>query len=165
VDADIVVRLSADGPLVSPDIINGVVHRLVSAEADYAASTVDRTFPRGLSVHAFTYDSFKRVDRLATDPYEREHVMPYYYENEDQFAIESIVSEDVFDDVRFQNRTDLRLTLDEPDDYELFRELYRRLDTDEPVDVQDAIECIDDNDLGRINARVQQKSLRDVDWD
>ena len=157
-DADVVVRVTGDCPLVDPDTIDEVVSRVVDGDAEYAANITERTFPRGLDVEAFTFESFERVHKEATEPHHREHVTPYYREDPDRFTTESVVSADVFDEPKFQNRDDLRLTLDEADDYEVLREIYDNVPFDDVLPTRDAIRYADENDLMSLNAAVEQKT-------
>lgn len=73
--ADVVVRVTADCPLIDPALVDRMVEMLVSnPQMDYASNVVERTFPRGLDVEAFWLDTLLRLDRKATDPADREHV-------------------------------------------------------------------------------------------
>ena len=157
-DADIVVRITGDCPLVDPDTIDEVVSRIVDGDAEYAANITEQTFPRGLDVEAFTFESFERVHEEATEPHHREHVTPYYREDPDRFVTESVVSADVFDEPQFQNRDDLRLTLDEADDYEVLREIYENVPFDDVLPTREAIRYADESDLMSLNAAVEQKT-------
>jgi spore coat polysaccharide biosynthesis protein SpsF len=157
-DADIVVRITGDCPLVDPDTIDEVVSRIVDGNAEYAANITERTFPRGLDVEAFTFESFERVHEEATEPHHREHVTPYYREDPDRFTTESVVSADVFDKPQFQNRDDLRLTLDEADDYEVLRKIYENVPFDHILPTREAIRYADENDLMSLNSTVEQKT-------
>lgn len=164
-DTDAVVRITADCPLIVPDVIDAVVTRLDADGTDYAANIVDRTFPRGLDVEAFTFDSFKRVHASADEPHHREHVTPYYREQPDEFDISSVVASDVYADEQLLNRTDLRLTLDEADDYELLRAVYEGVAFDDLLPVAEAIEYVDENELRETNAMIEQKEVTDASGD
>lgn len=160
-DADVVVRVTGDCPLVAPEAIDAVVCRLRETGADYASTTVERTLPRGLGAEAFTFESFERVQKRANEPYEHEHVTPRYYENPKEFHVRTVTSEAVFDADRHRDRTDLRLTLDEADDYDLLRTIYEGIEWDGVLDARDAIDFVDENDLEILNRGVQQKSYRE----
>jgi spore coat polysaccharide biosynthesis protein SpsF len=159
VDAETVVRITGDCPLIDPNVIDTVVNRLATEGVDYCSNTSERTFPRGLDVGAFTYQSFKYVSEEATEPHHREHVTPYYRENDDQFNFASVTSEDVFDQPWMQDRADLRLTLDEVDDYELLREIYEQVEYGEILPIKDAVSVIDSQNLQKMNADVEQKKI------
>ncbi|MFD1685885.1 cytidylyltransferase domain-containing protein [Halobellus litoreus] len=156
--ADIVVRVTADCPLVSPRFIDTAVDKL-SDGYEYVSARSEQTFPHGLRVGAFTFDSFRTVKEESTESRHREHVTPYYYENPDKFNLYDILSDEVFDYENLQNRTDLRLTLDESNDYELLRRIYDEVDYDRIIDLLDAVRYIDKNDLSEINQHVEQKKI------
>jgi spore coat polysaccharide biosynthesis protein SpsF len=83
-NAETVVRITGDCPLIDWDVIDAVVDRLATENVDYCSNTVERTFPRGLDVEAFSYESFKHIHENAKEPHHREHVTPYYRENDDR---------------------------------------------------------------------------------
>src|SRR5262249_13108735 len=64
--AEIVVRLTADCPLIDPGVVDRVTGLLVNGagEYDYASNVVRRTFPQGLDAEALFVDTLERVDRL-----------------------------------------------------------------------------------------------------
>jgi spore coat polysaccharide biosynthesis protein SpsF len=156
-NANTVVRITGDCPLIDPDVIDVMVNRLDTEGRDYCSNTFERTFPRGLDAEAFTYESFEYVYENAKEPHHREHVTPYYRENDDQFNLVSVTSEEIFDEPWMQDRDDLRLTLDEADDYELLREVYDQVEYEDILPIQDAVSVIDDQDLQKLNAEVKQK--------
>ena len=162
---DVLVRVTADCPLISPDTIDKAVHRLIETDADYSTNIIERTFPRGLDVETFNFESFKQVHSESTAPHHREHVTPYYREQTDQFNLVSVTSDEVFDEPWMQNRTDLRLTVDEADDYELLWEIYDRLEYDDILPIKEAVKLVDREDLHELNANVRQKHLRDASDD
>lgn len=158
-DPDIVLRITGDCPLIDPATIDRIVTPVSNGKADYASNTSHRTFPRGLDVEAFTVKSFETVISASTTQAEREHVTPYYRENPSEFDIANITSDQVFDEGRYIDRTDLRLTLDEADDYHLLKRIYDSIEYDDILPVEDAIELIDEENLAAINERVRQKKI------
>ena len=116
--ADVVVRITADCPLLDPGVVDRVVEALTE-NADYAANVVERTFPQGLDCEALHFEVLGRVDALAESPAAREHVTWLINEERpDLFTRVSVVDE--------QDNSDLRWTVDEPADLELVRRLYDR---------------------------------------
>jgi spore coat polysaccharide biosynthesis protein SpsF len=154
-----IVRVTGDCPLLSPDCVDYAVKKLERDHLDYVSCSFDMTFPRGLTAEVFTFDSFETVREESSEPRHQEHVTPYYREHTDSFAVGSFKSDEVFADAQFHNRTDLRLTLDEVDDYRLLKKLYDEIKYDEILTVQDAIEYIDSHELSYINTDVKQKSV------
>lgn len=158
-DTDIVLRITGDCPLIDPTTIDKIVAPVLEGDADYASNTFQRTFPRGLDVEAFTAESFKTVISAATTEAEREHVTPYYRENPEEFDIVNVTSDRVFDEEKYIDRTDLRLTLDEADDYCLLKRIYDTIEYDEILPIRDAIDLVDEKGLAEINESVRQKKI------
>ena len=158
-DPDVVVRITGDCPLIDPATIDHVVSSLENANADYASNIIQRTFPRGLDVEAFTTESFERVISAATTSAEREHVTPYYHENPDEFDRVNLTSDQVFEKDQYRCRTDLRLTLDEPDDYRLLDRIYDIAEYETILPIRSAIDIVDQHNLTELNAAVEQKTV------
>lgn len=158
-DADVVVRVTADCPLVSVKYIDEAIKKLLSNGLDYVSGLIERTFPRGTESEVFTFESFREVEEASDEPRQREHVTPYFYENPDEFNLYNVTSDEVFDAEYLQDRTDLRLTLDESDDYELLRRVYQEVEYDEILDIADAVQYVDENGLSKINEHVRQKKV------
>lgn len=158
-EPDIIVRVTGDCPLIDTQTIDTVVNRIMETESDYITNILDRTFPRGLDVEAFTKESFERVQKEATELRHREHVTPYYRENPDQFILENVTSNNVFDEEWMQNRTDLRLTLDEAADYEVLRRIYENIPYKNTLPIRKATRYVDEHKLMNINESVIQKQV------
>lgn len=158
-DPTVVVRIAGDRPLVPPACIDTVVRELEASTADYVSNVLDRTFPRGFEVEAFSFDSFRTVERCSETATQREHVTPYYRQHQDEFDCINVTSADVFDDPALQGRTELRLTLDEAPDYELLRRVYDGVTFQNILPARRAIEFVDAEGLATLNADVTQKSI------
>lgn len=146
VRADVIVRVTADCPLLDP----GVVDRVVAActhDIDYASNTQTRSFPRGLDVEALHRDALERIGRIARTPSTREHVTSFVTENPGLFRIAHVVSE--------TDDSDLRWTVDTPEDLALARALYAG---GAPRDYRELVAHVRARpDLALSNAHVQQK--------
>jgi len=158
-DADVVVRITADCPLLSPAYIDTAVDHLRTNNLKYVSSPRDGTFPIGVSSEVFTFDSFTEVESASSDPAYREHVTPLYYKSDDRFRTGTIDSSMVFDEPQLRDRSELRLTLDEVDDYELFRRVYENVPFDGILPLSDAVIHIDEHDIADINSYVSQKQV------
>jgi spore coat polysaccharide biosynthesis protein SpsF len=96
--ANIIVRITADCPLIDPDVIDQTVGLLgirdcesgnpqsliPNPQFDFSCNRLpppfSRTFPIGLDVEACTFAALERAWRESTETFHREHVMPYIYE-------------------------------------------------------------------------------------
>jgi len=154
-DADIVVRVTGDNPLVSPEFIDRSVQELVARGSDCVSARLKQTFPYEITTETFTFDSFETVEAASDQPHQREHVTPYYYEHPDEFDLYNVTSDQLFNEEFLHDRTDIRLTLDEADDYEVFRRIYEGVEYDEIIDMADAVRYVDTERLVEINQHLQ----------
>lgn len=121
--ADVVIRSTADCPLIDAEITDLVIQELIdnSDKCDYAGNTLERTYPQGLDVEAFFLDTLLRADRLGKSKQSREHVtVAIYSENPHIFRLRAVKDT--------EDNSDLRLTVDTAADLELIRHLYDKLD-------------------------------------
>ncbi|WP_435196366.1 cytidylyltransferase domain-containing protein [Natronomonas sp. EA1] len=162
VGADEVVRVTGDCPLIDPRVLDAVVRQRRKADADYASNILDRTFPRGLDVEAFTLESLQRVYEEATEAAHLEHVTLYYRDNPGVFELSNVASQEVFENDELRGRTDLRLTLDEAADYLLLREIFERVDYSITPEFADVVAYIDEHGLADMNESVSQKAAHDA---
>lgn len=111
---DIVVRLTADCPLIDPMVIDTVIDIYQSNNYDFVANTVPPggTFPEGMDVEVFSFELLERAWREARKPSEREHVTFYFWKNPQLLSI-----------YRYdlpENFSKYRLTVDYYEDFEVF---------------------------------------------
>lgn len=126
-DADTVVRLTADCPLLSPAVIDRVVREYEFSDCEYVSNILEYTHPDGLDVEVFDIKTLENAWEEATDPDEREHVTIYMRESN---LIGSKNVENVLDMSTYEFVEDdviLRWTVDYPEDMEFIREVYDRL--------------------------------------
>jgi spore coat polysaccharide biosynthesis protein SpsF (cytidylyltransferase family) len=104
--AGIIMRITADCPLLSPELCATVLRKLVKTKADYASNVEPpRTFPKGFDCEVFTIRTLRRADEEAA-PNEREHVTTWMQRADIKRA-----------SVKSPWPLDGRLTLDTWDDY------------------------------------------------
>lgn len=118
-NADVIVRITSDCPLIDPRISDLVVETFLKNESDYCCNNMPRTYPHGLDTETFSFETLERAWKEAHTPYEREHVTPYIVDNQDKFKM-----------INVRNNVDLsrlRWTLDYPEDFEFIAEIYKRL--------------------------------------
>lgn len=121
--AEVVVRITADCPLVDPQVVDRVISELTAhaGDCDYASNVLARTFPRGLDVEAFWLDVLHRLDRLAGTLESREHVTVAVRSERPEVFLRRNVRDDV-------DNSDLRWTVDTPADLEFLQALHAAVD-------------------------------------
>jgi spore coat polysaccharide biosynthesis protein SpsF len=151
--AGAVVRVTADCPLIDAELVDETVGVFQDRLADYASNLFPRTYPRGLDVEVFTMGALERNWREAREPYQREHVTPYFYEHPELFRLASLYGQTDYSQYRW--------TLDTAADLDLLRTIYARLDNRDDFGWREAIEVMErEPELAELNAHVVQKALQ-----
>jgi len=177
--ADVVVRITADCPVIDPalidDVVNAVIGKLEIGNFDFAANRLpppwSRTYPIGLDTEACTFVALERAWKEAKEPQHREHAMPYFYEGvkltRQSRTLETGTSPRGFNIALLHHTTDFgdyRWTVDTPEDLEFMRQVYSRFDGRDDFTWKEVLELVHDNpELMEINAGVQHKTLKDID--
>jgi glutamate-1-semialdehyde 2,1-aminomutase len=120
---EVIIRITGDCPLVDPVIIDFLVNKFINSHVDYLSNTLDPTYPDGLDVEVFSGMALEKAYLEALEPGDREHVTPY-------IKFSGIFS--TLNHTYVDNYSDIRLTVDEPEDINLVRKIadhfYPRLD-------------------------------------
>jgi glutamate-1-semialdehyde 2,1-aminomutase len=114
-NADIIVRITGDCPLIDSSIVDKVISLFLDNNVDYAANTYPPSFPDGLDVSVFSYQSLKEAFTNAKSDHEKEHVTPY------------LRNSLLFKKINLSNDIDLsklRWTVDEYVDYKLVKNIF-----------------------------------------
>ena len=117
------LRLTADCPLADPDVIDLCIDHHTSGGFEYTHNSPDWTFPKGLDVEVVELAAFDRVFVASQDPYQREHVTPYFYQHPNQFRIGRVKRDPP---LRY------RWTVDTPEDFGFVSAVYADLYPQDP---------------------------------
>jgi spore coat polysaccharide biosynthesis protein SpsF len=158
--AEIVVRLTADCPLIDPALVDETIEKLLITGADFAANRLpppyQRTYPLGLDTEVATFKGLEKAWKLAEKPFEREHVMPFLYDPQNNFKIVILDAE--------KNYGSHRWTVDTPEDLDFTQQVAEKLGCRLDFTWRDVLKMINKYpDLEKINMNITHKSLNDVD--
>ena len=117
-EIDVVVRVTADCPVVSPEITEVLLERHFRSGADY---TGVRNGAVGTCPEIYNAEALRRVLELVGEAKYAEYMTYYFTNNPDVFKVELV-------DLPPELIRNYRLTLDYEEDLELFERLYMRLD-------------------------------------
>lgn len=153
VNAEVVVRITSDCPLIDPVTVDNVVRYFLAHEYDYVAAGVGSGFPRGLDTEVCTREALMKAHRLAEDAPFREHVTLYIHRHPEIFRLASYPAPPEL------HHPDWRLCVDEEDDFRLVEEIYKRLyRPGSPMDIREVVRLLENEpQLLQINAHVRQK--------
>lgn len=121
VSADVVVRITADCPVIDPGIVDECIALRNERGVDYASNVVVRTYPDGLDTEVMTIGALRTAAAEAHDALQREHVTLYIR------GVEGDKPSGQFSraDLMFcADLSHLRWTVDRQDDLERIREIY-----------------------------------------
>lgn len=156
-EADIIVELTGDCPLLDPQIIDSVIQHYLDHNFDYVSNVLVRTFPRGMDTQVFSVKVLDNISRLTQDPADRENVSLFIYEHPEKYKLGNVAAAS-----NVLKRPDLRLTVDTKEDFELINEVYTRLYPAKPdFLLSDIIQLIENTPhLKELNKHIQQKAVR-----
>jgi spore coat polysaccharide biosynthesis protein SpsF len=182
--ADIVVRITADCPIIDPVVIDQTLMAFydlgpsmisrrdeppersaftgqkITPGWDFTANRLpppwQRTFPIGLDTEVCTFTALEIAWRNADQPHQREHVMPYLYEGGQDFRVLILNHTPGYGEVR--------LTVDTPQDLELLRLIYSRFGGRDDFSWYEVLDLLENEpDLGHINVEIKHKDYRDFE--
>lgn len=155
-DASVVVRITADCPLIDPPLVDLAIATFFEdgQPYDYVSNMLEPSWPYGMAVEVVAATALMEADMEASDPAEREHVTPFIYWRPSRYRLKSLT--------RSPDLSGLRWTVDTPEDFELasrvLAALYPMRPRFEMADVLSLLEAYPD--WVNINAHVHQKRVR-----
>ena len=88
-NADVIVRITSDCPLLDPVIVDHCVRwfRNNFPAFDYVAPVIPPRLPNGMAVEVFKRSALNRAAREAGEDYSREHVTPFIQDEDQGFTV------------------------------------------------------------------------------
>jgi spore coat polysaccharide biosynthesis protein SpsF len=114
------IRLTGDNPCIYKPILPVLIDTLENLSLDYCVSS---ELPLGGAAEAFTRHSLFNLANLPWDEAQAEHVTAKYYEADSSFSWKTVPC-------GFAQLSSLRLTVDEPQDLDLMRNLAKEVGRD-----------------------------------
>jgi spore coat polysaccharide biosynthesis protein SpsF len=158
-DAAAVVRITGDCPLIDPDVIDETVRVFLEADPPYdlVANRLaeGRTFPIGLDTEVCSFGALEAAWREARDPYEREHVFPFIYEQRERFRV-----------LLHRGKPDrgaVRWTVDTAEDLEVIRRVFEHFGGRDDFTWLEVLDLFEQEpSLAQINAHVEHRGFREA---
>jgi spore coat polysaccharide biosynthesis protein SpsF len=128
-EADIVVRMTGDCPLMDPEVIDEVIWHFLKANkeknVDYTSTPVN--YPEGLDIEAFSFNALETAWKNAKLPSEREHVTQYIQKHPELFKKEIWRKEKNKDEKREEDNSKMHWSVDTEKDFEFVTKIYEAL--------------------------------------
>ena len=143
-EADIVVRITGDCPLVDPALVDECVVRFKELGVDYLSNTQPVTFPDGMDVEVMLFNSIERANNESNSEFDREHVTSYI-RNSNSFSRSSIQYD--------EDLSDQRWSVDEPEDLTVVTNIFEHFSPDIFFDWKQVLE------LRKLQPKLFQENL------
>lgn len=154
-EADVLVVITGDMPVVDPTIIDQVVQAYFDNDVDYCANSLIQSYPRGLGIQVLDPELLNETSRLTDEPKYHEHATLYVREHPELYSHFNILSPYP------QSISNLRMTVDTPEDFEFISKIYESLYPENPsFSLDDILNLIENNtELKTINKHIKQKPV------
>lgn len=155
--ADIIVELTGDCPVTDHRLIDQCIDLFFTNSVDYASNIIENSFANGFDVQVFSTDVLSEVDKTTKDPIDRVHVSYYIYKHPEKYKLYNWKAEGDY------YWPEMRVTLDEMDDYKLLKEIYDILyPKNNDFSALEIIELLRQNpNLFNLNQHVRQKEINE----
>lgn len=151
-NADIIVRITSDNPLIDIKILEGILELITKTDLDYVSNNLKRTFPIGYDIEVFSYNTLKRIFESTKNINDKEHVTLYIHKNKNKFKIKN------FEAKLEEKHPEWRVTVDEKEDFELIKEIFKEYKEKTSIEYKDLIELFKKRpNLIKINEHIPQK--------
>jgi spore coat polysaccharide biosynthesis protein SpsF len=151
--ADVIIRITSDCPLIDPKIVDKVVRKHLESGADYTSNIQSRTYPKGMDIEVFNFSTLKKAFSEAIEQSDKEHVTLYIRRNLGIFKQTIVVNE--------KDLSDFRWTVDEKEDLDFIREVYKRLYPIKKIFLmEDVVEFLQkEPKISEINRNIRRKKI------
>ncbi len=113
--AEVLVRITADCPLVDPALVDEAVREFTRRGVDYLSNGGPPAYPDGLDIEVFKASALERAGRETQEAYDREHVTPYL-RRPGLFQTATLPCP--------EDLAGLRWTVDEPEDFAVVKAVF-----------------------------------------
>ncbi len=161
-NASYFIRVTGDCPLIDPILVDNVVAFTIKKRLDYGSNVLEHKFPDGQDIEVISKKALIRTWTDARLTSDREHVTPFIinnstYKQGNLFESDNYTIADDFGHVR--------LTVDEPEDFEVIRILVQKLGIDSSWREYADLYLLDD-EINQLNCRINRnegyaKSLKE----
>ena len=154
-EADVVVRVTSDCPLIDPLIVNSVIEKYKEGfgTIDYVSNVLARTFPRGMDTEVFSFAVLSEAYEEANQASHREHVTPFIHTQPTRYQL-----------VCVRNATDksgYRWTVDTAEDFELIENILKTIyPQNQNFSMEDCFAAYEKHpEWNMINSHIEQKII------
>ncbi|MBI4647767.1 MAG: glycosyl transferase family 2 [Bacteroidia bacterium] len=141
-----IIRICADNPFIASEGIKTIIDEFTLNPSDYLSYKLENNLPAirshfGLWAEMTTLKALEQVASFTDESVYQEHVTNYIYSNPDKFNIRWLMAPEIC-----FSRKDIRLTIDTIEDFENQKEIFFRINKENPnYSINDIIRFLDEN--------------------
>jgi spore coat polysaccharide biosynthesis protein SpsF len=142
-----IIRLTADCPLVMPELIDQYLEIFHKEDFEYLSNTIELSYPDGLDIEIIAPGIFKKLLEFSLSKEEKEHVTLGIYSRKDKFRTYNVSNK--------TNISQFRWTVDTSDDLVFIKSVYAHFESKEiNFTFEDVLKLVKENpNLNRIMFR------------
>ena len=142
-----IIRLTADCPLVMPELIDQYLEIFHKEDFEYLSNTIELSYPDGLDIEIIAPGIFKKLLEFSLSKEEQEHVTLGIYSRKDKFRTYNVSNK--------TNISQFRWTVDTSDDLAFIKSIYAHFESKEiNFTFEDVLKLVKENpNLNRIMFR------------
>jgi spore coat polysaccharide biosynthesis protein SpsF len=130
-----IVRIPSDKPLIDPEIVDLGIKIFNEDTYDYVSNFHPYSYPYGTEVEIFSFKTLQKIWKEAKLPSEREHVIPYVFNNQNKFSTHNFLNS--------ENISHLRWEVDRENDLKLVKIIISNI-KNEPILTKDIVKFLHD---------------------
>ena len=152
-NADLIVRITADNPLIDPELVDTVIKICKETNCDYSSNMIHQSYPLGYLVEALTFSTLKKIYEKQKDSMSKEHVTYHIRQNPDMYNVKEVCTPSKME------RPFWRLTVDHIEDFNLISKIFSLLYVSGSyIKYSSVVQLLDNNkDLLQINEKHSNK--------
>jgi spore coat polysaccharide biosynthesis protein SpsF len=142
--AEVVLRVTADNPLVGPDVIDFVADQHFTTAADFTSTYHSKTFPNGTVVSLFSLEVLEFLTTLQSSRSVREHIVTGIDSLRQAFTVQVLPAPAAW------HRADLRYCIADDNDFQVVHHIIEHFaDLGIEPNTSDIIRYLDDHQAVR----------------
>jgi spore coat polysaccharide biosynthesis protein SpsF (cytidylyltransferase family) len=160
VQPDAVVRITADCPLLDPNVLDSMIRSFKVSDLDFLSNSepLPSSWPDGMDISIIGFNALQKAWQCAFKPSDREHVTFHFWRNPSIFNCKTIHHE--------PDWSRYRITIDYPEDFELIKSIIEHFGAIGPAKVKNTTmeEIINFLELNPTVFKLNEKYTRGIGW-
>ena len=110
-----IVRITGDGIIADPKLVDMFIKKFEKNKVDYLSNQEPVTYPDGLDIEIFNFNTLRKAYKKAKSKYDKEHVTPFIIRN----------TKNKLNISNTNDYSSLRFTIDEHDDFKTLKSIFK----------------------------------------